>query len=523
MAVNSRGQDTPNIPSMSIATAPSSAAPPPAAPASSVPPGLTLRSKAIVMFAALGAFVVATLFSVGQQRGRLVALAEELEHLHVVESALGRVNSAAASAVLKINDEAAFAVPRDVANSVAIEIEGMGPGLRVLNDVFPGGHALATRLESRLQTARATSSRADLLDLRAEVNALVARLGQVALEVRARKDRLWEGYRSQYDEITLSLIAMTGAGLAVFGAIVMLFFTRLARDIRLLADRAIEVVRGHRGDPVPVTRGDEVGRLMDSVNHMQEILRKREQELEVTRQQRFHQEKMAAVGSLAAAVAHEINNPIAAIQGVAESMMGTCENAQCGNLGRNCHPDMILEHTRRIAQITRQLSDLTSARSGDPEWVDVNNLLRSTVNFLSFDRRLRHAKVESRLDADVPAAWAVPDHVTQIAMNLLLNAADALAESAAGEGCIGVSTSAAGAFVRVEVVDNGVGMTPEVLERAFEEAFTTKPVGRGSGIGLFMCKALIERGGGRIAIGSVPGRGTRVEVDLPTEPPGVRT
>ena len=137
---------------------------------------------------------------------------------------------------------------------------------------------------------------------------------------------------------------------------------------------------------------------MDSVNRMQAILRKREQELEVTRQQRFHQEKMAAVGSLAAAVAHEINNPIAAIQGVAESIRGNCEDQDCGNLGRNCHPDMILEHTRRIAQITRQLGDLTSRRSGDPEWVDVNNLLRSTVNFLSFDRRLRHARVETVLD-----------------------------------------------------------------------------------------------------------------------------
>jgi signal transduction histidine kinase len=501
-----------------MAMAPSASAP--AAQVAPVPAGLTLRAKAIVTFAALGAFVVATLFSVGQQRGRLIELAEQLEKLHAVESALARVNSAAAAAVLKINDDAAFAAPRDVANAVALEIEGMSPGLRVLQDVFPGGQDLARRLEERLQTTRASSSRADLLDLRTEVNSLVARLGQVATEVRARKDRLWEGYRSKYDEITFSLIAMSGAGLVVFGAIVLLFFTRLARDIRLLADRAIDVVRGSRGDPVPVTRGDEVGQLMDSVNHMQEILRRREQELEVTRQQRFHQEKMAAMGSLAAAVAHEINNPIAAIQGVATSIRRNCEATECPNLAAECHPDMILEHTRRIAQITRQLSDLTSARSGDPEWIDLNNLLRSTANFVSFDRRLRHAKVETRLDPSVPAAWAVPDHVTQVAMNLLLNAADAMAEAPEREGQVTISTSAAGRFVRFEVADNGCGMTPEVLEHAFEEAFTTKPAGRGSGIGLFMCKILVERGGGRIAIGSVRGRGTRVEVELPIEPPG---
>ena len=517
MSTRTRGEEAPVIAPQAMK---SGAPPESGAAASLMPPGLTLRAKAAVMFVALGAFIVATLFSVGQQRGRLIALAEELEHLHVVESALGRVNSAAAAAVLKINDDAAFGNPKEVANSVAIEIEGMGPGLRALQEVFPGGVDLGRRLEDRLQATRSSSSRADLLDLRGEVNALVARLGQVALEVRARKDRLWDGYRSQYDEITLSLIAMTGAGLAVFGAIVLLFFTRLARDIRALADRAIEVVGGRRGEPIPVTRGDEVGRLMESVNHMQEILRRRERELEVTRQQHFHQEKMAAVGSLAAAVAHEINNPIAAIQGVAASIRGTCENTQCGNLGKDCHPDMILEHTRRIAQITRQLADLTSTRSGDPEWVDLNNLLRSTANFVSFDRRLRHAKVDLRLDPAVPAAWAVPDHVTQIAMNLLLNAADAVAEAPEREGIVTIATSMAGSRVRFEVADNGCGMTPEVLEHAFEEAFTTKPAGRGSGIGLFMCKVLVERDRGRIAIGSVPGQGTRVEVELPIEPPG---
>lgn len=477
--------------------------------------GLSLRAKAVGMFVAMAAFLAATLLSVSHHRERLLGLAEELETLHVVESNLARVNAAAAAAVLKINDDAAFAEPRDVANSVAIEIEGIGPGLRTLQGLVVGGAPMAARLEAQLARARATSSRADLLDLRAEVHHLVARLGQAAVEVRARKERLWEGYRTQYDEITRSLLATTVIGLTAFGAVALVFFTRLARDLRALADRAIEVVRGNR-DPLPVTRGDEVGRLMDSVNRMQAILREREQALEVTRQQRFHQEKMAAVGSLAAAVAHEINNPIAAIQGVAESIQGRCENAHCGNLGLHCHPNMILEHTRRIAQITRQLADLTSSRSGNPEWVDLNALLRSTVSFVSFDRRLRHARIETDLDPAVPAVWAVPDHLTQVAMNLVLNAADAIAESPEREGHVTITTRPAGEFVRFSVSDNGCGMTPEVLARAFDEAFTTKPAGRGSGIGLFMCKTLVERAGGRVAIGSRPGEGTRVEVDVPT-------
>ncbi len=491
--------------------------PPPAAEAA--PRGLSLRAKAVWVFAAFGLFIVFTLASVGQQRGRLISIAEELERLHVIESTLSRVSAAAAAAVLKINDDGALVEPREVANSVAIEIEGLGPGLRVLGELFPGGLQLAARLEDGLARARTTSSRADLIDLRTEVNVLVARLGQSAVELRARKDRLWEAYRAKYDEITASIVAMTAAGLVFFGALTVVFFTRLAGDLRRLGDQAIEVVRGRR-EPIPVTRGDEVGRLMDSVNRMQDILREREQALEVTRQQRFHQEKMAAVGSLAAAVAHEINNPIAAIQGVAESIRGNCENTHCGNLGTNCHPDLILTHTRRIAQITRQLADLTSARSVEAEWVDLNALLRSTASFVSFDRRLRHSRVDLDLDPGVPAVWSVPDHVTQVAMNLVLNAADAIADVTGREGRVAISTRPNGDFVRFDVADNGSGMAPAVLARAFEEAFTTKPAGRGSGIGLFMCKTLIERAGGRIGIVSREGEGTRVEVDLPTREPG---
>ena len=181
-------------------------------------PGLSLRAKAVGMFVAMAAFLAATLLSVSHHRERLLGLAEELETLHVVESNLARVNAAAAAAVLKINDDAAFAEPRDVANSVAIEIEGIGPGLRTLQGLVVGGAPMAARLEAQLARARATSSRADLLDLRAEVHHLVARLGQAAVEVRARKERLWEGYRTQYDEITRSLLATTVIGLTAFGA-----------------------------------------------------------------------------------------------------------------------------------------------------------------------------------------------------------------------------------------------------------------------------------------------------------------
>ena len=98
------------------------------APAPSLPPGLSLRAKAVVMFVALAGFIVATLVSVGQQRAQLIALADELEHMHVIESALARVNAAAASAVLKINDDTMAAVPREVGQRGGDRGRGHGAG-----------------------------------------------------------------------------------------------------------------------------------------------------------------------------------------------------------------------------------------------------------------------------------------------------------------------------------------------------------------------------------------------------------
>ena len=112
----------------------------------------------------------------------------------------------------------------------------------------------------------------------------------------------------------------------------------------------------------------------------------------------------------------------------------------------------------------------------------------------------------------------VTDHLTQVLMNLLINAADAL-EGVPKNGAarIHVATARVGNEVRLEVTDTGHGMSPEVLARAFEESFSTKPSGRGRGIGLFLCKTLIEQQEGRIQLASKQGEGTTARLYLPMD------
>jgi two-component system NtrC family sensor kinase len=308
-------------------------------------------------------------------------------------------------------------------------------------------------------------------------------------------------------------------GALVFGGVTMRFVGRLARDIGALDARAKEIVSGYRGPLLRVTRRDEFGRLMDAVNGMQTELRQREQKLEISREQRFHHEKMAAVGSLAAAVAHEINNPIAAIAGIARAM---CDAETPGNqhVGDSVFggPRMILAQTERISGISRQIAEFTRPLVAEPALVDLNALVRSTCTFIGYDRRLRGVNVTLNLDHELPAIVAVADHVTQVLMNLIINSSDALEDMAGRLPVIRVTTRAEEGCAVLDVTDNGHGMTEEVMTRAFEELFSTKPADKGRGLGLFMCKTLVERGGGGITIASQAGVGTKVTVRLPCNP-----
>ena len=473
---------------------------------------ISLRAKAILFFAAIALYLLMAGVVVSWQRSQMLHIIEDLETLNQVESTLARVNTFASQAVLKINEGYFSAEPRQIAEAIELDLESITAGVRSLGGWYPAGDEMLRRLEAAYARAARTPARSAVVELRSTMNALTADLDPLARSLRTRHERMWTEYRTNYDSVTLIAAILFLLGLTAFGAAAMVFFRRLTWDLRVLAERAVELVRGYRGEPLRVARRDEVGDLMDAVNRMQHLLREREQQVEIARQQRFHQEKMAAIGSLAAAVAHEINNPIAAIEGVAQSIGGTVGLA-CPGRGVDCHPELILEHTRRIAGITRQLSQFAAPGAAEAEWTDVNGLVRATCAFMSYDPRFRAVRIEQQLDGSVPAAWAVGDHLTQVVMNLLINAADALAQVPPGERRIDIASASEGDFVRVTIADNGPGMPPEVLARAFDEGFTTKR--EGSGIGLFLCRSLLQRGGGNIAVESDVGKGTRVTLWLP--------
>lgn len=240
-----------------------------------------------------------------------------------------------------------------------------------------------------------------------------------------------------------------------------------------------------------------------------------ERELDEARQKYYHQEKMAAIGNLAAGLVHEIGNPTAAVSGLLDGL--------CDSEG-SCSPELrdqlqlVQEQVQRIIQITRDVSEFSNPQGQEPQLLDLNALIGRTCRLMRHDKRFRGVELKLELDNQIPACFAVADYLVQILMNLLVNAMDAIDSSSCAGGEIRVASGIDQQRVWFLVEDNGTGMDDEVLAHAREAFYTTKPVGKGTGLGLSLCDSLITAQDGELQIDSEPGQGTRVRVRLPIQP-----
>jgi two-component system, NtrC family, sensor kinase len=265
----------------------------------------------------------------------------------------------------------------------------------------------------------------------------------------------------------------------------------------------------------------EIVRLASSINSMaarqMEARRALEERLEalerahrallVAQDQVLRSEKLASVGRLSAGVAHEIGNPLAAIQGLLE--IARDEAAEPELLTR------AIAETERIKRIVRDLLDYARhEREDEPQGAgDVASAVASAVALLEPQKDLRAIRLETNVPGGLPLVSLSQDGLTQLLLNLLLNAADALG----GEGgTVGVRVTADGARLRLIVEDDGNGFEPEALPHVFEPFFTTKPVGSGTGLGLSVAQTLVHRAEGSIVAENRAEGGARFVIELPT-------
>src|SRR5438270_38310 len=230
--------------------------------------------------------------------------------------------------------------------------------------------------------------------------------------------------------------------------------------------------------------------------------------------------RLATIGQLAAGVAHEINNPLAAITTCAEATLrdlrsepGTARAAS--ERGWAEYLEEIVRQALRCKQITRGLLDLSRQRRARREPVELNRLVEQAARIFEERGRERGVRVETQLDESLGVVGTDEAMVRQILDNLLDNALAAVA----GGGRVRVSTGREGERVCVEVSDDGPGITPDTLARVFDPFFTTKDPGRGAGLGLAISLTYAEAMGGTLTAESKPGAGTRFRLWLPRRTP----
>lgn len=238
-----------------------------------------------------------------------------------------------------------------------------------------------------------------------------------------------------------------------------------------------------------------------------------------------HLERVETLGTLTGGIAHDFNNLLMAIVGCAEIAVDQLRREAGPSPSRaSAIADLeeLLRTAGRARELTRQLLAFSRGVSGEPQRVDLRRSLREMEAML---RRVLGDRIRLELEAarDVPQVWIDPSQLTQVVLNLVVNARDAIAET----GTIRIRLSRrlidateahrwpSGDWVVLEVEDTGVGMTPDLAARVFEPYFSSKDESRGTGLGLAVVQGVVRGAGGHAKVESEPGRGSRFAVLLP--------
>lgn len=401
--------------------------------------------------------------------------------------------------------------------------EAVGATLAVL-DARAREHALAGLIgHGGVQGAELTQRSGSLARFgdpagRASVEAQLADGGRLALWTRSS-----EAEQASPLARLLRLYALLTGSLMLL--VVYVVLTRvIVRPVELLTG-AVERLPLAAGDATLSIPGTaELARLAVAFNAMTRELRRDRsalearlaeletttRELRATQEQLIRSEKLAGVGRLAAGVAHEIGNPLAAILGLVEILQlgATSRGEEAEFLAR------IRSETERIHHIIRDLLDYARLRPDEPgraASADVERVVEEAVALIAPQKDLRRVTIERRVYESDLQVRAPAHELTQLVLNLLLNAADAVA----GEGQILIEVRRDDGAIELAISDTGPGIAPAVRDQLFDPFVTTKPAGKGTGLGLAVCHAIVERLGGSIRGENLPRRGARFTVRLP--------
>lgn len=323
---------------------------------------------------------------------------------------------------------------------------------------------------------------------------------------------------------TTKNLVLLGIIAIVLGTVAAVFLARrIAKPIQRLVGGVNEVAKGNYDHAIAVASQDEIGYLAQRFEEMRVALRdyianlaaeKRHLQeanalIKATQEQLIQSEKLAAVGKLAARVAHEVNNPLAIIK----TSLDIVNKRLPGGDRNKENLDIVEEEIERIARTIRQLFDF-SRPANDVSLLQVNEVIQNLMKFM--EASLAARQIESRLElADaLPRVRMSLDQLKQVLLNLIKNAQEAMPQG----GKLHITTTPYPGGLIIGVADTGMGVPQEQLPLLFKSFFTTKKPEEGRGLGLSVSANIIKSYGGDIGVKSEPGKGTVFRIFLPEYP-----
>jgi two-component system NtrC family sensor kinase len=264
-----------------------------------------------------------------------------------------------------------------------------------------------------------------------------------------------------------------------------------------------------------------LGELNQFAQNLETKVEERTQQLRAAHQKLLQSDRLASLGTLAASVAHEINNPVSGVLNLSMLMQRMLKD-------NGVPPERLPEFRRYLGQVTsettrvgRIVSDLLAfSRRSKPQrtLADLNKTVRLALSLVQHKMKLGNVTVLDELAGDLPNVPCDPGQMQQVTLNLLLNAAEATQTHGGGNVCVRTFLTPGSSTITLSVKDDGEGIAPEHLAKIFDPFFTTKSDGKGVGLGLAVTYGIVQEHGGDIEVRSRIGEGTEFIVTLPLSP-----
>jgi signal transduction histidine kinase len=486
--------------------------------------GMSLQAKGMIAFTVLTIYAAGlTLFVLDQKE----ALIDEVEQLRYVYEREGSVSQSDLATLRTLqNLRAEILVQKD-----DFDKEGLREQLALVRSLYeglpmryPGGETTLLSLQSALDEAYINPTLASVSALRYSLQDAEEMLGRRIDQIRQQQSSRFDGFRERSDWVAVAALLIGIMGLMAIGITSGRFLKTISRDLKSLELQTAAVVKrdsppADLHDKDLPRRGDEVGKLSEALERLSLELEERERRSEIEHEKYIHQEKTAAIGTLAAGIVHEIGNPVASIAELVRSVRDEGD-APHGLDRQEIHQrcDAVLQHLERILAVVRDVSEFSTNPSGERELLDLNQLIRTTYRLMRYDKRLLKVGCALELDKNLPPLEGNEEQLIQVIMSMLVNAADAVEGLDSRVPVITISTYAEQDRIHLAIRDNGCGMDDEAQRHVFDAFYTTKAVDRGTGLGLTLCQSIVDDHGGTIEIESQADAGTTIHIYLPHGP-----